>query len=161
MVHKLDGTVAGRDVAQLHPKWYDKTGLPNQHSDFQDRPMAARILIVDDEPMVRALIARALTDEGYEVVAVANGQAALDAARGAEVGFDLIITNSYMPGLTGAELVARVRQDFPDLPILHVDDIGRRSRLGSVPEDIPTIYKPFSIASLREAVRRLVPANGF
>jgi CheY-like chemotaxis protein len=46
--------------------------------------MPARILVVDDEPMVRALIARALTDAGYEVVAVANGRAALEAARGAE-----------------------------------------------------------------------------
>jgi CheY-like chemotaxis protein len=122
----------------------------------QDCPMAARVLVVDDEPMVRALIARALTDEGYEVVAVANGRAALDAARGAEVKFDLIITNNYMPGLTGAELIARVREDFPDLPILHVDDVGRRSRLGDPPDDIPTIYKPFSIASLRDAVRKLL-----
>ncbi len=118
--------------------------------------MPARILVVDDEPMVRALIARALTDAGYEVVAVANGRAALDAARGAEVGFDLIVTNSYMPGLTGAQLVNRVRQDFPDLPILHVDDIGRRGRVEDLPSDVPTIYKPFSIASLRDAVRKLL-----
>jgi two-component system OmpR family response regulator len=118
--------------------------------------MAARILVVDDEPMVRALIARALTDAGYEVVAVANGRAALDAARGAEVGFDLIVTNSYLPGLTGPELVARVRRDFPDLPILHVDDIARRRRLGHLPTDIPTIYKPFSIATLTEAVQKLL-----
>jgi CheY-like chemotaxis protein len=121
--------------------------------------MAARILVVDDEPMVRALIARVLTDEGYEVVAVADGRAALDAARGAEVGFDLVVTNNYMPGLTGPELVARVRQDFPDLPILHVDDIGRRRRVGQLPEDVPTIYKPFSIASLREAVRKLLSVS--
>jgi two-component system cell cycle response regulator CpdR len=118
--------------------------------------MPARILVVDDEPMVRALIARALTDEGYEVVAVANGRAALDAARGAEVGFDLIITNNYMPGLTGPDLVARVRQDFPDLPILHVDDISRAGRVGTSAYDIPTIYKPFSIAALRDAVRKLL-----
>ena len=121
--------------------------------------MAARILVVDDEPMVRALIARVLSDEGYEVVAVANGRAALDAARGAEVGFDLIITNNYMPGLSGAELITRVRQDFPELPILHVDDIARRNRLGHLPEDLPTIYKPFSIASLREAVRKLLSSR--
>jgi CheY-like chemotaxis protein len=121
--------------------------------------MAARILVVDDEPMVRALIVRALTDEGYEVVAVANGRAALDAARGAEVGFDLIVTNNYMPGLTGAELIARVRQDFPDLPILHIDDLVRRSRLGQLPIDIPTIYKPFSIATLTSRVRELLQRN--
>jgi CheY-like chemotaxis protein len=118
--------------------------------------MATRILVVDDEPMVRALISRVLTDEGYEVVAVADGRAALDAARGAEAQFDLIITNHYMPGLTGPELIARVRHDFPSLPILHVDDIGHRGRASDLPLDVPTIYKPFSTAALREAVRRLL-----
>ena len=119
--------------------------------------MAPRILVVDDEPMVRALIARALSDEGYEVVAVADGRAALDAARGAEVGFDLIVTNNYMPGLNGAELINRIRQDFPSLPILHIDDISRRGADKSFPEDVPTVYKPFSVATLREAVRKLLP----
>jgi DNA-binding response OmpR family regulator len=118
--------------------------------------MAARILVVDDEPMVRALIARAHTDEGYEVVAVANGRAALDAARGAEAEFDLIITNNYMPGLSGAELISRVREDFPLLPILHVDDVSRRDRISPLPSDIPTIYKPFSVAALRAAVAELL-----
>jgi CheY-like chemotaxis protein len=118
--------------------------------------MASRILVVDDEPMVRALIARVLTDEGYEVVAVANGRAALDAARGAKAEFDLIITNNYMPGLSGAELIARVRKDFPDLPILHVDDITRRGRIPALPSDIPTIYKPFSVVALKDAVLGLL-----
>jgi CheY-like chemotaxis protein len=118
--------------------------------------MAARILVVDDEPMVRALIVRALTDEGYEVIAVANGRAALDAARGADTGFDLVVTNNYMPGLTGQELVARIRQDFPKLPILHIDDLVRRERLAHLPADIPTIYKPFSIAALTGTVRKLL-----
>jgi CheY-like chemotaxis protein len=118
--------------------------------------MPRRILVVDDEPMVRALIARALSDAGYEVVAVANGKAALDAARTAQARFDLIITNNYMPGLNGAELIARVRSDFPELPILHVDDITRRGRIPPMPSDIPTIYKPFSIAALNEAVKELL-----
>jgi two-component system, cell cycle response regulator CpdR len=125
-------------------------------STYSTDAMPFRILVVDDEPMVRALIARALSDEGYDVIAVANGQAALDAARGAEARFDLIITNNYMPGLSGAELIARVRQDFPSLPILHVDDITRRERIPPLPTDIPTIYKPFSIAALRAAVLELL-----
>src|SRR3982750_4265188 len=121
--------------------------------------MARRILVVDDEPMVRALIARVLTDAGYEVVAVANGQAALDAARGAPPPFDIIVTNNYMPGLSGAELVQRVRQDFPDLPILHIDDIGRRRRVDAIPDAVPTLYKPFSIAGLQAAVRSLLRSS--
>ena len=118
--------------------------------------MAHRILVVDDEPMVRALIARVLTDAGYEVVAVASGQAALDAARGAELGFNLIVTNNYMPGLNGAELIERVRQDFPSLPILHIDDVSRKRIDSGLPDDVPTIYKPFSSAALREAVQHLL-----
>jgi CheY-like chemotaxis protein len=118
--------------------------------------MAPRILVVDDEPMVRALLARVLSDAGDEVVAGANGQAALDAARGAEVGFNLVVTNNYMPGLNGAELIARVRQDFPSLPILHIDDISRKRIDKGVPDDVPTVYKPFSSAALREAVKRLL-----
>jgi DNA-binding response OmpR family regulator len=119
-------------------------------------PVAHRILVVDDEPMVRALITRALTDDGFEVVAVANGLAALDVARTAEAPFDVIVTNNYMPGLSGPELIARVRQDFPSLPILHIDDVSRRGRVAPLPSDVPTIYKPFSIAALRAAVRGLL-----
>jgi CheY-like chemotaxis protein len=118
--------------------------------------MAPRILVVDDEPMVRALIARALSDVGYEVVAVADGHAALAVAQEAEIAFDLIVTNNYMPGLNGPELIARVRQDFPSLPILHIDDISRKRLDKGLPEDVPTVYKPFSIATLREAVRKLL-----
>ena len=51
-------------------------------------------------------------------------------------------------------MIARVRDDFPNLPILHVDDIARRKRVGAVPDDSPTIYKPFGIAALQDAVRK-------
>lgn len=118
--------------------------------------MASRILVVDDEPMVRALIARVLSDEGYQVVTVANGRDALDVARAADGRFDLIVTNNYMPGLNGAELIARVREDFPELPILHIDDISHRRAAQSLPDDVPTVYKPFSVATLRDAVRKLL-----
>jgi CheY-like chemotaxis protein len=133
-------------------------GQPETHS--RPRPRAQRILVVDDEPMVRALIARALTDEGYEVTAVANGQAALEVARGAQIEFDLIVTNNYMPGLTGPELIARIRQDFPSLPILHIDDISRKRAVQSLPEDVPTVFKPFSVAALQAAVRALLSRDG-
>ncbi|HEU4681897.1 MAG TPA: response regulator [Gemmatimonadales bacterium] len=118
--------------------------------------MAKRILVVDDEPMVRALIVRALTDEGYEVTAVSDGHAALEVAREAEGEFDLIVTNNYMPGLSGPELIARVRQDFPSLPILHIDDISRKQTVRNLPEDVPTVYKPFSVVTLRQTVRKLL-----
>jgi hypothetical protein len=56
----------------------------------------------------------------------------------------------------GAELIARVREDFPALPILHIDDISREKSVQDLPDDVPTVYKPFSVAALLEAVRRLL-----
>jgi CheY-like chemotaxis protein len=115
----------------------------------------ARILVVDDEPMVCALVSRALTDDGYQVTAEHDGQAALELARTAVPQFDLIITNTWMRGLSGSELIARLRSDFPDTPILHVDDVTR-AKPGDSREDVATLYKPFNINTLREAVRDLL-----
>ena len=52
--------------------------------------------------------------------------------------------------------MARIGQDFPKLPILHIVDLVRRERLAHLPTDIPTIYKPFSIAALTGTVRKLL-----
>jgi CheY-like chemotaxis protein len=60
-----------------------------------------RILVVDDEPAVRALIVCALQEAGYEGVAVKDGKPGLEAARSAGVPYDLVLTNSYMPTMTG------------------------------------------------------------
>lgn len=105
--------------------------------------------------MVRALVSRALTDDGYQVTATHDGQTALEMARTAEPEFDLIVTNTRMPGLSGSELIARLRRDFPKIPILHIDDITR-PKPGESHPDVTTLYKPFSIGALRQAVRELL-----
>jgi DNA-binding response OmpR family regulator len=115
---------------------------------------ALRILLVDDEPSVRGVLARALREAGYDVVAVTDGQAGLDAARIAAEPYALVITNSYMPHLTGEQLITQLRQLFPTLPILHLDDLSREQNPQALP--VPTLYKPFSIESLLSEVRRLL-----
>jgi DNA-binding response OmpR family regulator len=117
--------------------------------------VAPRILVVDDEPMVARLITRALTDEGYDVTALSDGERGLEAAREASPPFDLVVTNTWLPGLSGAELIDRLREHFPATPILHVDDVARHKTPADSP-DVPTLYKPFSIAALRDAVRKLL-----
>jgi DNA-binding response OmpR family regulator len=105
--------------------------------------------------MVTQLISRALSDVGYEVTALSDGERGLAAALSANPGFDLVVTNTWMPGLSGAELIARLRQHFPAIPILHIDDVARHKTATDSPE-VATLFKPFSIAALREAVRALL-----
>ena len=115
---------------------------------------APRILLVHDEPAVRTLISRALRQESYEVVSVTDGQAGLNGARTADLPYDLIITNSYLPHLTGEQVIAQLRQLFPGLPILHLDDLSHPTP--SSTQSAPAPYKPFSLDDLLAAVRRLL-----
>jgi CheY-like chemotaxis protein len=113
-------------------------------------PRSPRILVVDDEPAVRALVVRALQEVGYEAVAVKDGEAGLEAAKSAGVPYDLVLTNSYMPAMTGEQLIGHLRDLLPGLPILHLDDLSHP--IGQNAEKVPTLYKPFSITALLEAV---------
>ena len=117
--------------------------------------MTARILVVDDEPSVLAVVSRALREEGHEVIAVSNGQTAYDVARDQTV--DVVVTNNRMPGLNGAELMSALRRRFPGIPILDLDDhsLATHSQF-QVPADVPTLFKPFDLVALGAAVRRLL-----
>lgn len=115
--------------------------------------MAPRILIVEDEPTVRTVTARALQEEGYEVVALADGVDGLEAAM--HGAFDLVITNNCMPRMSGDELSARLRRLFPDLPILHIDGYLRSKAATALPGEYH-LDKPFSPSALLQAVRTLL-----
>lgn len=68
-----------------------------------------KILIVDDEPALRFLIASSLEDEGYNLTEAADGQQALELVQADRP--DLIILDVMMPGLTGYEVCTRLKQD--------------------------------------------------
>lgn len=117
--------------------------------------MTTRILLIDDEAMVRALIVRALGDEGYEVSAVGRGEDALDLALANR--FDLVVTNSWLRDMSGDDVITELRRHFPGIPILHIDDLPQsRGSLPNSADGVPVLYKPFSITALLSAVRELV-----
>jgi CheY-like chemotaxis protein len=114
--------------------------------------VAPRILVVDDEPMVRQLVARALTDAGYLVDEASDGLAGWELARSIP-NLDLVITDSRMPHLSGRELIRRLHELNPGLPILQLSGSARR------PMVIPTLFKPFELRDLIQAVRELLAPN--
>jgi DNA-binding response OmpR family regulator len=88
-----------------------------------------------------------------------DGQAGLNAARTPDAPYDLIITNSYLPHLTGEQSIEQLRQVFPGLPILHLDGLSHPTP--SSAEDATAPYKPFSLDDLLAAVRHLLAASPF
>src|SRR5438034_10340625 len=76
----------------------------------------SRILIVDDEAPIRALLGEHLQLVGYEVAQAANGVAALKLLAGGE--FDLVLTDVRMPGVSGLELLAEIVRPRPGVGVL-------------------------------------------
>jgi DNA-binding NtrC family response regulator len=76
----------------------------------------ARILIVDDQDMMRDSLAQILVREGHEVVAATDGAAAV--SRLGATRFDLLITDLRMPKMTGLELMAEAKRLRPDMPVV-------------------------------------------
>ncbi len=122
---------------------------------MQKGPSHRRILIVDDEAMHRALLARVLREEGYDVVEAADGVEGLNLARSISQALDLVITDNRMPGLSGPELADRLREVYPALPILHLT--GYRGTPGE--EGRPTLPKPFNRSDLLRTIRAMLQAN--
>ncbi len=114
-----------------------------------------RILVVEDEAPVRALVQRLLEDAGYGVVAAAlPGQALEILAGAAEV--DLLLTDVVMPEMSGFELAARVRAERPGMRFLFIS--GYRTGVAAAPGQTagPVLQKPFASEELRRAVRRVL-----
>ena len=81
-----------------------------------------RILVVDDEPNARTALAEILKEEGYQVETAADGFKGL--ARAEEFSPDLVLTDLKMPGMDGVELLRKLRQHAPELPVVLMTAFG-------------------------------------
>ena len=118
-----------------------------------------RILVVDDEVALRALIARGFRERGYEVVEMADGLSALDAARSTSVPFALVVTNNRMPHLDGPNLAISLRELDTTLPIIHISG-SHGTRHETLPPGVPTLFKPFSIWDLVDEAEQMIQERG-
>src|SRR6266436_2242384 len=123
--------------------------------------MVARILIAEDELSVRALVTRALVQDGHDVVAAADGSEALEAFSRAKKPFNLLLTDIKMPMMDGIALALSVARDDPELPILlmtgYADQRERASGLDALIHDV--IAKPFTLGLIRNAVNEALVAT--
>jgi two-component system, cell cycle sensor histidine kinase and response regulator CckA len=120
-----------------------------------------RILVVEDEPMLRDLARRALSRKGYDVVVVTDGASALRLLEGDTPRFDLVLTDVVMPKLNGKELADRIWSRFPGLPVLFMTGYSPQDVLkrGLVIAGASFVQKPFTPETLVEAVERMLNAG--
>jgi len=120
------------------------------------------VLVVEDEPQVRTIAARALTEAGYRVLEAESGELALDVLRRNGSRPALVLVDVVMPGMGGSDLAEEVARLVPGVPILFTSgytdaEILRRGLLEPGAEFLP---KPFSPEGLVQAVRARIASAG-
>ncbi len=114
----------------------------------------ADILVVDDDALVRSYLTKVLTHEGHKVLAVESGEAALACV--ADQEFDLTFIDLKMDGVGGMEVLAAVRQQWPETVAIvltghpTLETVFEAVRQGAY----DYLFKPCRIAELRESVRK-------
>jgi PAS domain S-box-containing protein len=129
-------------------------------SDAQ--PGSETVLVVEDDPGVRALVVRALREAGYRVLPASGGDEAEFIARELDGPLDLLLTDVVMPGRTGPEVARAITAIRPGVPVLFVsgythDAIGRK---GELPEGTDLLQKPFTPEALLARVRSVLDRRG-
>ncbi|MFC3173099.1 response regulator [Novosphingobium bradum] len=117
-----------------------------------------KVLLVEDEESVRAVAERALTRQGYEVTAAADGEEGLDYVR---LGrrFDLVVSDVVMPVMDGPAMARAIRELAPGLPVLFMSGYAEEQLRNEI--DIANMHflpKPFSVQQISDKVREVLGA---
>jgi signal transduction histidine kinase/ActR/RegA family two-component response regulator len=123
-----------------------------------ERATKGKILVVDDEPVVRRLLSQVLTAEGHEVEATDDGKDALNRIKGNR--YSLILLDMKLPGMSGSELYGRVKEIAESLAqrvvFITGDVMGADTEAFLARTEVPYIHKPFDVEQLKVEIRRLL-----
>ena len=115
----------------------------------------ARILIAEDDDVLRNFLMRALGGDGHELTEAADGASALEALNQSNGNFDLLLTDVKMPVMDGIALALETGRSHPDVAIMlmtgYADQHERAHGLDALVHDV--LAKPFSIDEITGAVR--------
>jgi two-component system cell cycle sensor histidine kinase/response regulator CckA len=114
------------------------------------------ILLVDDEQSVRGIVLKILRRANYNVLEAENGDAALRIAASHPGKIDLVITDMYMPGLRGPEVVQKLAPTRPGLRALFMSGYADQDARTGVPTGASFLNKPFSGQELAVAVEAVL-----
>ncbi len=115
-------------------------------------PPVARVLLVEDQEMVRSMLVRALVGMGFQVLTANDGEQALELLARRTV--DCVVSDVVMPRLSGIELAKVMAQRWPQVHVLLVT--GFVDAPHAVPEGVPILSKPFLPRELGRRVRELL-----
>ncbi len=121
--------------------------------------MSKTIMVVDDEPDILLTISQMLEIKGFNVISVQNGKECLDKLNEASTYPDLIVLDIMMPGVSGWDVAANIKEnpEWKNIPIVFLTAKGDTMSMGMgemASEDY--IVKPFDINNLIERIQKIL-----
>ena len=125
----------------------------------------SKILLVDDDKSLNAVLSKGLTYEGFEVISAFSGNEALGLLSNEDFKVDLVISDLYMDEGGGQQLIKWLKENRPNLKVLAISGEDKESFISALDligdEGIPTMEKPFLVSQLSEVVRGMLSSNLF
>ena len=115
-----------------------------------------RVLVVEDEEVVRGLVLQMLVGQGYDVLVAQDGEEAIELA--AQNAIDVLLTDLTMPRVGGREVAERLRDSQPGLKVIYMSGYAEDLPAGALPPATSFLGKPFTFAELTETIRALIAA---
>jgi CheY-like chemotaxis protein len=115
-------------------------------------------LLVDDDHAARKVVAKLLGVLGFDVTEASSGQDGLDLYRRAQPGFQLVVLDWIMPGLSGKQTLEGLRMIAPTLPVILISGYNQ-DEIGPLDDRMILLQKPMTLTQLREAARQLMDAG--
>jgi len=144
----------GTTVALYFPAAAGAT-VPDERSDADAPPDPLRILVVDDEPLMRKALALVLESLGHRVHTCADGSEAVELVRGAPGEFDLVVLDMIMPHMDGRQTLRALRELDPGVRALMVSGYSEDDTAEGLLEDGARgfLQKPFDVDAIAHAIQ--------
>ena len=126
-------------------------------SKASEAPKHETLLIVEDEPAVRNLVASSLRNDGYELLLATSAEQALEIAEAHNGKIDLLLTDAIMPGRSGIELAKMLVAQRPGLPVMLMSGYTEESLpFDAFEQPLTLLQKPFTPRELRRRLREVL-----
>jgi CheY-like chemotaxis protein len=151
----------GTTVCLYLPRHFSEAEAPEKPAELARPPQAEQgevVLVVDDEPTVRMLVADVLTELGYTAIEALDGSAGLRILQSGE-RVDLVVTDVGLPeGMNGRQMVDAARVARPNLKVLFITGYAESAvvRGGHLEPGMHVLTKPFAIQTLASRIKELM-----
>jgi signal transduction histidine kinase len=138
----------------------EKPEAPTVREPETTRGGDERVLVVDDEPGVRKLLARILRQQGYDVFETEDGASALAILNSTNRQMDLVVTDLVMPKMSGTRLAEEIQTRWPAVKLLFVSGFprGDSRQASELVTNVPVLHKPFTSRQIEKTVRDVLDA---